>query len=314
MQRRITILLFIFCIGCDFGLNAPKEDANGIYLNLLSNTTLSIDGILRIDNNKAYIIGDYNLQVLDISDKVRPKSSDCYFVVGQEIKDAIINAPYFYIVSPDTLFIKNINSLSQIVGKLALNTTVENIKINGNYAYIKTSAGNLLIINISSPSNPELLGTVGFGKEIEDYIIEDKIGYLLFYNSLLVYDFSNPTHPLPIDISEITTYDGTGLKKNGEYLYRRGSFWGIYITKIKGQALESIRFLEFPREILDFDFDKYGIATDTSTLYLLNAQTPSYLCVIEKMLGRGYSLKTKGDYIYYLQNKSLIILKVEKLR
>lgn len=304
-------------MGCDFGLNAPTEDSNGIYLNLLSNTELSTNGILRIYKNKAYIIGNY-YEIWDISDKARPEPSITYLsVMNYEIKDAIITDSYSYIISRDTLFIIEVNSnFFSIIGKIGFNATATNIKINENYAYVKTSNGNLLTINISSPSNPVLLGTVTLEYPIVDYIIENKVGYILSNYYLQTYDFSNPTQPVPIGISKISMYSGTGLKKSDEYLYCRvvGIQPAIYVIKIKGQTLEPIRYIKFPNEILDFDFDKYGIATDGSTVYLLNAQTPYYLCVTEKLLGGGAYLKTEGDYIYYLQNQSLLILKVEKLR
>ncbi len=312
--------LFLLSFGCDFGLDAPYEDANGIYLDLLSNTEVG-GNILLVQGDKAYVIAYYDyFQSFDISDKLNPKNiGENYWF--ERIIDADIKSSYIYAVSeyPNYKFIViNISSSSpKIVGELELEYKGKEVEIDGNYAYVRTS-NYLLIIDISSPSNPVLVNTVHCLNDLIDYAIENKIGYLYYCTKLITYDFSDPINP--IKRFEMGYWCGHALAKNKGYLYLTNKGSGEEVSRIdvvkiiSSNELEFIRWINFPDEIIDFDFDKYGVASSNSTLYLLNIDDPSYPCVAEKVSGGGNSLTIKGDYIYYLNGSYFTILKVQKIK
>ncbi len=317
----VSIFFFglFFLAGCDFGLDAPYEDANGIYLDLLSNTQVNGD-ILLVQGDKAYVIYGQSITIFDISDKLNPELENYYPPLDEYINNAKIKGSYIYAVSEyDSKFIViNISSSSpKIVGELELEYEGKEVEIDGNYAYVRAD-NYLLTIDISSPTNPVLVNTIHFSSGLYDCIVENKVGYLYYRSKLTTYDFSDPTNPLKR--FEMGYWSGHFLVKNKEYLYVKNKGFGeevsrIDVTKIgSSKELKFIRWIEFPDDIIDFDFDGYGVASSNSTLYLLNIDDPSYPCVAEKVSGGGSSLTIKGDYIYYLKGSYFTILKVQKIK
>lgn len=328
------IIGLVFLIGCDFGLDAPFEDANGIYLDLLSSTPVS-GSILLVQGDKAYVSHYDSLRVFDISDKLNPKRGGAA-ELDKEIKDAKVRGSYIYAVADSGFFydaykfiVINVGAgfTCDIVGELELEYSGDGVEIDGNYAYVRAGEdfNYLLIIDISSPTNPVLVKKMYFASSLYDCVVENKIGYLLHsyeYSRLIllsVYDFSNPICPLKSFGISRRWYHGEALAKQDEYLYIRGEEcggeWELTVVKIVGsKELKFIREIKFPEEIIDFDFDEYGVASDNSTLYLLNLEDPSYPCVAEKVLGGGTSLITSGDYMYYLSGGYLTILKAQRIR
>ncbi len=312
----IFFLGLFFLAGCDFGLDAPYEDANGIYLDLLSNTQVN-GNILLVQGDKAYVIYGQSITIFDISDKLNPELENYYPPLDEYINNAKIKGSYIYAVSEyDSKFIViNISSPSspEIVGELELEYSAKGVEIDGNYAYVRTGS-RLLIIDISAPTNPVLVNTIHFSSSLYNCVVENKVGYLLYDSKLIVYDFSDPTNPLKS--YKIDYYRGNAIAKNDKYLYvrERNNRYRLDVLKIgSSKELKFIRWIDFPDDIIDFDFDGYGVASSNSTLYLLNIDDPSYPCVAEKVSGGGKSLTIKGDYIYYLKGSYFTILKIQEI-
>jgi hypothetical protein len=87
------------------------------------------------------------------------------------------------------------------------------------------------------------------------------------------------------------------------------------VFKIKSSNnIVFIRGVQFPRELKELDFDKYGVTSDNLMLYLLDISCPSYPCMTEQLLGGGRSITIQGDYIHYLYGPQFIILKIQKIK
>jgi hypothetical protein len=99
--------------------------------------------------------------------------------------------------------------------------------VSGNLAYLADLNG-LVILDISDPANPVLVGYESNGSSIFSLAVQGNNAYALDEDSLRAYDIANPAQPLLLDeyfVDDDLRIFLTSLAVNGSYAYLSG---GIY--------------------------------------------------------------------------------------
>ncbi len=113
-----------------------------------------------------------------------------------------------------------------------LNHYPENLRIDGNYAYVASGPNGLEIFSISSPSNPQWITSVDISDTVHDVEISGNYAYVgSAYSPVTIVNISTP------ESAYVTgTIDGTHPASDmavwGNYLYSVMENWGLQITDI----------------------------------------------------------------------------------
>lgn len=191
--------------------------------------------------------------------------------------DIVISGNYAYVADSTSLRVLNIeNPVSPYeIGYLFTGHIIRNISVVGNYAYLADYYGDLLIIDISNPAQPQQIGQIRPGTSfgVNDVLAEENYVYCttpIGPYGLYIIDVSQPNNPQVIGRSGSP---GRGeawqIAKYGNYVYAVG-----YI----GLRIFDISFPEAPEELNTVDLglihDYYGqffkIAISKNFLYLSN--------------------------------------------
>ncbi len=190
-----------------------------------------------VKNNLAYVSDMMNgLQILDVSNKsnierlasFNPDDSGLpyrYFCLA--IKDSLIYYGY-----DGGLYIINVSdSLNPIVAGHLQVTTIEKIKLDGNYLYAALGWGGLSVIDISDPSNLNVVGTVaGLMKAID---VQGNYAYAVGHNGMYIINISDPTNPVLEHNHEVGNTFGRELVVDGNYAYVIGNTFKVMDITVK---------------------------------------------------------------------------------
>jgi hypothetical protein len=117
---------------------------------------------------------------------------------GVSIYDVFVKDNYAYCASVLGLLILDVSnpSNSQLVGKLLLPYSAQDVCVSGNYAYVADSGAGLRVIDVSNPSNPREVGyfdTPGYALGV---YVSGNYAYVADGDAgLRVIDVSNPSNP-----------------------------------------------------------------------------------------------------------------------
>ncbi len=87
-------------------------------------------------------------------------------------------------------------SSAQLINTIDLpNYFVFSVALDGDYAYLGTKEGDLIVMDISNPAVPEQVASLEFDCQINEIVISQGYAYLLYYKRLKVVDINNPHAP-----------------------------------------------------------------------------------------------------------------------
>jgi len=111
------------------------------------------------------------------------------------------------------------NSL-QLLGSCGINGGARKVVADGNYAYLSTGGSGLVVVDISTPDAPQVVGQNG-GYSSDCIGRNDQAIFLLsdntFHETLYAYDVSIPESPIVFNQAEI--FDGLHLDVEGNYAF-----------------------------------------------------------------------------------------------
>ncbi len=207
-------------------LESEVYDGDGEFSKLQYGSSVKVVG------NYAYVTAE-GLTIIDISDKTDPDlqsdiwDGDGEFSLLAGIKQVDVQSGYAYMVSSNdsSLTIADISDPTDPVlesevydgdGEFSKLSYPENLVVDGDYAYVvsKGSDNALTIIDITDPSDPDLVAEVWDGDGEFSRLNSPegiaKSGNYLFIsadNSITIVDVSNPSDPQLVD--EITDGEGS---------------------------------------------------------------------------------------------------------
>ncbi len=118
--------------------------------------------------------------------------------LGGFINDIEISGNYAYVVQGSSFVVLNISNSSNILesGKIMTTSEMNNIDVSGNYAYVASHYNGLIIIDITNPLSPQIVGNYDPGY-VYDVDVSGNYAYLATGNNgLVIVDISDPTFPL----------------------------------------------------------------------------------------------------------------------
>lgn len=124
---------------------------------------------------------------------------------------------------------ENTSPTLNLISSVALTMPAYDTVVSGDYAYIANGVNGLLIVDISTPSNPTQIGlynTPGLARGIS--ILNNYI-YLSDQDTIEIFDISTPSNPILVGSLPIGAYR-TFIQDN--YLYAVGGFSGLNIVDI----------------------------------------------------------------------------------
>ncbi|MEO0289055.1 MAG: T9SS type A sorting domain-containing protein [candidate division WOR-3 bacterium] len=207
--------------------------------------SLNVKGIARIPffgnvndlfvvDTFAYVCMDFNLVILNISNKTTPQLLG-YFDFSSTANGVYVLGNYAYIVTYDSGFriidISNPSSPTE-VGYYDTPGNAYGVCVTGGYAYVADGDSGLRIIDISIPTSPSEVGYYNTPDWATDVYVSGGYAYVADGSSgLRIIDVSTPTSP-----SEVGYYDtpdwATDVYVSGGYAYVADGFSGLRIIDV----------------------------------------------------------------------------------
>ncbi|WP_457624603.1 LVIVD repeat-containing protein [Persephonella sp.] len=188
--------------------------------------------VLSADGSKAYVadVGS-GLQIIDISDPLNPEiissldTENVYSLALSPDEKKVYVASGFYFHVIDIAYIKIPRIIGSVETKTNSNSTALGVALStdGQTAYVANYGGGLLSIDVSEPTNPQIIGSVGTsGNAFKVTLSPDgSIAYVCEKsNGLQIVDIFYPS--LPRIISSVETDKSTldaAVSISGEIIY-----------------------------------------------------------------------------------------------
>ena len=261
---------FLYLIDWNRGLVIYDESVPGELIEL---SNYLVPGSLRscvIDGNRAYLVGQSEIQIVDITDRTAPVLIGNYETSGSPYHmsiDVARNRIYlcdlygFYIL--DMSDPSNIGQIGAIW--LAKEGNPYASVVIGNYAYIANGWKGLKVLDISDPSDPEL-ALVWPGDNSKSYVdiqIRNGLLHLLDpYNGIDILDVGNPVSPELVALVSAGDIIINDFMMENDLLYVAAGNSGIFVFDIKNPATPVLMArADTPGEAL-------GICTSAQKVYV----------------------------------------------
>lgn len=218
----------------------------------------------------AYLLGDFALQIYDISNLSNPVRLSVISIKYWVIKSFFLEKDLVFITNPvQGLLIYNISDLSNPIFLSEYpwdDRQILDVHVSNNLAYIACGSHGLLILDVTNASDPVLINTYNeITTYITDVFVHEDVAILWDLSSFIFVNISDPLHP----------------EKLGDY------HWGTYIHDVY------------------LDQDKiYFIASSNSefisTLNILNISSPTNPTLISQVGLQNHllELQFQENHIY----------------
>ncbi len=190
------------------------------------------------------------------------------------------------------------------LGKLELSSlsTISDIFINNNFAYVADGWDGLRIIDISNSANPVEVGSFSSDDLALDVFVAGNYAYLANdLAGLRILDVSNPTNPVEVGHFD-TEGNSEGVFVNGNYAYLADGDFGLRILDISNPS-SSIEVSVFSTGSYSVNVvvkGSYAYIADGDDLYVLDISNPATPAEAGYLGTGGYfqDVAVEGNYIY----------------
>ncbi len=260
----------------------------------------------------AYLAEDEgNLQIIDISNPQTPTRIGHFDNSAGAQQVQVINGRA-YIGANYKFMIVDVGNPAQAVeiGSCSLpDQYCKAIQVDGNRVYIANFSAGLLIIDISDPASPTIIGNYQPGNSIYVFGVQvvGTTAYVGCYSSgLHIVDISNPASPSLIGSYDTPWYAGE-VRVAGSTAYVADSFGGLQIINISDPKHPSLRKeLKLPRTVdhIQLAGNRVYVTVNgdsTDSIQIIDISDPNQAEVIE-------TIETTGAPagIYVLNNKAYV--------
>ncbi len=205
-----------------------------------------------VDGSNAYIIDEEaGLQIFDITQPDHP-----VVVGGLDVPSLAtglaVSGQYVYYgqyqnypFTRDLLIIDAADSQSPtIVSRLELAGTPKGIAISGTHAFVAASNAGLLVVDISDPLTPEIVGQMDSGAYYHEVTIRDNLAFVLNSDGLQILDISGPTDPQLIGNNDFdNNYRALVISEDYAYVTTDDALWVVDIINLEDpQEVSSLTF------------------------------------------------------------------------
>ncbi|PKL38897.1 MAG: hypothetical protein CVV44_08490 [Spirochaetae bacterium HGW-Spirochaetae-1] len=209
------------------------------------------------------------------------------------VKDSIM-----YVASLNGLQIIDATDLSNtgVIGSVPISSGIPvDVEVNDTAAYVCTGNNQLVVVDISNKSNPEIETTVNLtGTNSQDVEIDGNLLLVVTGGYLEIYDISSPLNPSPVDtisIDHTTRGLGLDIKNKMAYVCKfKGTLTGIDIDCIDYSDTDDISIIShinLGEYTLADDIEFYdaenslAIVSENSSIQIINGQEPAFPMLLD---------------------------------
>ncbi|WP_370574160.1 PGF-pre-PGF domain-containing protein [Methanomethylovorans sp.] len=214
--------------------------SESIYFGVAVFFMLMITGISAAEELKVDFVSQYSENMYDapsITNAILTQGEDFVSHRGGSISNVVVNGNYAYIGQGQDLLVADISNVSNPIemGRVTTQSIVNNVVISGNYAYVADGQNGLVIVDITNPAAPAIVGaysSVGAG-----VALSGNYAYLASgTRGLVAVDITNPTAPTPVG-----SYNTSGVASkvaiSGNYAYVADDNNGLVVVNIANPAV-----------------------------------------------------------------------------
>jgi len=286
---------------------------------------------VHVAGNYAYLVGDGGgLAVINISNPANPtevgfnsslESANDVFVVGN----------YAYLAAKTGLKVVDVSNPASmtLAGTLTLPGTPRGIYVGGGYAYVTSyihndfNAHTFHVVDISNPTNPTQVGSVGvflYPGETNGVYVSGNYAYVAgvrygvsgYAGGVQVVDISNPSAPTNVKHYTTSTLQQTyRVHVSGGYAFLTGYTGGLLVVNVSNPSNPTpasiyrmptdARTLAISGNPSTSSGQAYAYVADGSQgVKVVNVSDPAFPFVTSSMWGRGVSedIAVSGQYLY----------------
>ncbi|WP_347246299.1 hypothetical protein [Thermogutta sp.] len=213
------ILIFVAVMVFLMGVCTHPVAAQGAVVGQIGGTTLAV----ALQNGYAYIGVGPRLVKVDVSTDTPQKVWESDVLPGA-VRSIALSGGYAYVASGKGLHIFDISgSVPRRVAVYLPEAWIDGVTIVGTYAYITGMDALLRILDISSPSEPRLIGAITDEGGLEVAVYGNH-AYVASYEGLWVVNLSDPAHPWRE--GNVQFFIVSGVAVNYPYVYVVGRVAG----------------------------------------------------------------------------------------
>ena len=219
-----------------------------------------------VSGDYAYVAHRTNgLVIVDITDKTDPRETGRYDTAGIAYGIAVAG-DYAYVTdvdyynggwhNGDGLVIVDITNKSnpQKTGHYNASGRIEDVAVNGDYAYLDDYGSGLVIVDISNKSNPQVTGRYNTMGDARDVVVSGDYAYLTNVdNGLVIVDIGNKSNPQKVGHCDTAGFGGN-VAVAGDYAYMAAYDNGLLIIDVSNKT--------DPQKAGGYDSDPRGLELD----------------------------------------------------
>ena len=198
------------------------------------------------------------------------------------------------------------------------------IVIDGNYAYVTNEEYGLVVLNITVPSNPSIIGTYETANVASSVFVDgdllfvtDTVGVAPTHRNILIFDITNPIDPVQLGSCSIFENQNDGAND----IVVRGDI--AYVANLeKGISAINVTFPSNPiilgekdTEGTSYDMFVEGdfiyVADGANGLVILNITSPSAITIAANYVtgfSNAVNVEVEGNYAYVLDSSNGLIV------
>ncbi len=201
-----------------------------------------------VEGDYAYVAdGDAGMQIINISTPFFPTFTGNYKPEVQ-IRDVYVEESYAYVAAWNNagLHVVDIQNLETPMNKKSVPTgKATSVYVAGTYAYVATAENGLQIVDISTPTEANIVGTfgnpLGGGASFEDVFVVGDYAYIAAAEAgLHIVDISTPTAPTQKNTYKPTDAKVMSIYVVGDYAFVADANNGLLVLDVSDPAAPTL--------------------------------------------------------------------------
>lgn len=286
MQLKLSGTIYfgvaLFCMIMIAGIGSAEE--------------LNIDFISQIDEN----IHDS----ASITNALVTQDQDFVSHFGGSVSNVVVVGNYAYAGQGQDMLVIDITEASNPseVGKLTTSSVVNGIAVAGNYAYVADGENGLVVVDITNPAVPIIVGTYTYNSGYAYGIaVAGNYAYIANGNSgLIIAEITDPAAPTFEGRCDTTNAKNVAL--SGNYAYIADDSNGLIIVDISnpGAPIPASSYDTVKANAVTVTGNYAYVADDTNGLVIVDVTNPAASTYTSKYdtPGNASSVTVSGSYAY----------------
>jgi len=229
---------------------------------------------------------------------------------GGSISSVVVVGNYAYLAQGQDMLVVDITTASNPseVGKLTTNSLVNGIVVEGNYAYVANGESGLLVVDITNPASPTVVGTYAYSSGAAYGVtIAGNYAYVANGNSgLVIVDITNPV--APTFKGRYDTLNAKNLALSGNYAYIADDSNGLVVVDVTNPAAptSASSYDTLKANAVTVSGNHAYVADDSNGLVVVDITNPAAATYTGKYdtPGNATCVAIEGNYAYVADGSS----------